>query len=424
FHMFAKPLDPTLCSPEARLMWIEAFNSPLPAALVWQACPLLLAATLLTLMARRRIAGRLSCDPSWRALGILVFAYAGAYLTFERLVVLFAFGISIAFGLIASEALKNRLRWAAAATIFLLALFVAGQAAAFSPMRGVESWLKAKLKPPEENLFQNRLSDTCDIIQWLRKNTTYEDVIAAWFGLSSQIYAYADRAVVVQSKFENNTVRTKLVELAEALYGTPDKLGAFCRKYGARYFVYEAPMVLHHGTESYRYIAGQRAISSTSTVALLHFLPHELAEFQLVYQNRGFRVFRLRQDGEAYAIPRSYGWFPLYDRQWCGITMDSPILDDGKLDEAVKRSIAVESQLLLAQGLLTEGKMSQSLHILRELLRLEPRLWQAAVLMVRIYLSSRNDEAAKKACRLVEIGYERCPDIPAFLRESEGRTVR
>lgn len=420
-HLLGKPADPNQLSPEARLMWIEAFNSPTLAALILYALPVVLALGLLGFAARHRFLARLRTETAWRGLFILFLVHTAAYLTFERLVVLFLFSAAVLVGLVASEVFKTRWRWFGFGLVLVLLVAVGGQSAAFPPIRAVEFWVREKTLPPQENAFQNRLADTQDLLHWLRSHTQRDDVVVAWFGLSSQIYAYADRPVVVQSKFENPFVRPKVLELANALYGKPEKLEDFCTKYGARYVVYEAPMVLHRGRDSYRYVAGKTFVETTSAVALMHFQPHELDAFRLVYQNRGFRVFRVTRAHETTTpLPARYGWFPLYDREWCSIDLQAPILDDSKLDEAVRKTLAIESQLVVAELFSAEGKFSESLRILRDLLGREPRLWQAAALMARIYARSGNIEAAKKACTLAEIGYPQCPELPSHLRHVEG----
>jgi len=420
-HLWIKPQDPAQLSPEARLMWIEAFNSPSRVELLVGGVPLVLVGAALGLVARRRLCARLRRHKAaWLGLGVLCIGWTLAYCTFQRLVIFFLFGMAVVLGLLASEALRSRRRASAAVLVILLCGMVGLQTAAPSGWQLARQQLQTWLEPQPSQLFQNRFADTRDLIVWLRTHTQPDDVVAAWFGLSSLIYAYADRPVIVQSKFENPTVRPKTLALAKALYGTPQELSEYCRRYGAKYFVYEAPMVLHHGTESYRYIAGARTLPTSCTVAMMHFRPHDLDDFRLVYQNRGFRVFRFvgaRTTTESVAA--SYGWFPLYDREWCGIGNRDGDISDAMLDKAVERALMLERQLALAQVLDANGKTQDALRMARSLLSQEPRLWQAALLMAKIYAASGNAAAAEKACSMVEIGFPKCPELPVRPRVEE-----
>jgi hypothetical protein len=423
-HGFVKPADPARLSPEARLMWIEAFNAPSAADLVAYAGPLLIVGALVAWLARRRFAVRLRRDAGWSGLALVLCAWAAAWLTFDRLVVFFAFGIAVALGLLLSEALKSRWRaWAAAATL-LLCCAVGAQTVGATPAQRLHQWLAQRLAARRTPLFQNRLADTRDLLRWLAANTSHDDVVVAWFGLSSQIYAYADRPVVVQSKFENPSVRPKAIALARALYGPPAELAGYCRRYGARYVVYEAPMVLQRGPESYRYVGGVQRIPTTSTVARMHFWPYDLDDFRLVYQNRGFRIFRYLDNEAATTGTRAttWGWYPLYDRQWCGIDDGDDFLDDGRIEQAVARALELEKQLVVAQALAVEEKTAPALRLARGLLNQEPRLWQAAVLMARLYAAAGNVEAAQKACTAAEVGYPQCPELPLHLTRSKGES--
>lgn len=417
-HCFVKPADPALLTPEARLMWIEAFNSPARGELIAQALPAVACGVGLFWLGWRRTFARWRSDAAWRGLFIILLAWGVAYLLFQRLVVLFSFGIAVALGVMLSEALRSQKRLAAVALAFLLLLLMTSYYVDVPVVAQIRERIVGTTKPPASR-FENRFADTRDLLGWLRTHTAHDDVIVAWFGLSSQIYAYADRPVVVQSKFENPYIRAKVLRLSEALMGSPAQLAEFCRQYQASYLVYEATMVLQHGTESFRYVAGHTRVPTTSSVAMLHFWPHDLSDFRLVYQNRGFRVFRVLNSKKTSVERSRYGWFPLYDRQWCGVTEAKGEFDDAALDRSVERATSLENKLLLAQLLAAEGKRSDALRLARLLLAEEPRFWQAAVLMARIYAQAGNSEAAKNACRAAEIGYPQCPDLPPHIARPE-----
>jgi hypothetical protein len=409
-HLLVKPADPRALSPEARLMWIEAFNSPSlsQALFLWGWLAAGIAA--LAVAARRRIVARWRRDAAWRSLYLLVGVWTVSFVLIYRLHILLGFGLAVLWAVLVSDAVAaSRRRIAVAAGVILVSFLLGAQGAGV--LRGVP-WL-SPAAPSSPTQFVNRYADTKDILTWLRKYTAPTDVILAWFGFSSQIYAYAERPVVVQSKFENPSIRPKLVALARALYGSPDELATYCRKYGVRYVVYEAPMVLNSGKESYRYVAGVTEIPSTSSVAFMHFWPHELDDFELVYQNRGFRVFAFLGGEDAQTSrPRStYGWYPLYDREWCGIRR-TPVLEDTKIQDALARASALELELIVAETLAASGHQSEALRRLHQLLAKEPRFWQAAVLMAKLYARSGNFAAAEKACIAAQVGYPQCPGLP------------
>lgn len=417
---FRKPSSPALLAPEARLMWIEAFNSPTLDDVIWFLGPLLGFGLGLVWAGRARLVVRWRRDLAFQALTALTVVWIGSYLAIERFHIFALFGAAWFLGMLVSEAMHARHRGLVAAWVVLCCAVFAAQVSETLAMSQLRDLLASRFgRAPSR--FINRFADTLDLLRWLRNHTRRDDVVLAWFGLSSQIYAYADRPVVVQSKFENPHVRPKVLALSQALYGSPALMETLCRRYGVSYVVYEAPMVLDAGPESFRYVAGVERISTTMTVALMHFWPHELDGFDLVYQNRGFRVFRWRASSTPNTFsPARYGWQPLYDASWCGVGRESWI-EDEKLERALERNRFVERRLAAAQVCAASARWLEALRISEDLLREEPRLWQAALLRARVYCRTGNLTAAQKACEQVQIGFPGCEEVPpCCMRNTKG----
>ncbi len=152
---------------------------------------------------------------------------------------------------------------------------------------------------------------TRPVIDFLRNKTGENDVVLALFQFSPVICAYADRPVIVHSKFENRRVREKVEEFYTSLFKSEKDFYGFCRTYGARYFVYEPSMLLDRSGGSLRYMADRLTLAPDAVVLQFQFAPQSLAHFQLVFQDDFYRIYRVLDENEKPApagFANSYPW--------------------------------------------------------------------------------------------------------------------
>jgi hypothetical protein len=406
-HALVKPRDPMLLSSEARLMWIEAFHSPRLDQVLLHVAPLMLVLVSLGIPALMRLRVLFRRSVAFRVFTVFLVCWFGCFVLIHRLHVLAFFGLAILYAIVTDFSLKRTRRpWIVRLVAAGFPLFLLWQTAT-SPTGNAFQRLVYSFTPRPAPAYTPWFSDLRELFHWIRMHTSREDVIGAWFGLSSQIYAWCDRPVVVQSKFENPTIRPKCMELANALYGAPAELEAFCRKYRVRYFVYEATMLLESGTDSLRYVAGQRSVATTSTVARMHLSPYELEEFELVYQNNSFRVFRFL-GGEKFTNP-AIPWEPMYERSYYR-GLDAPYYDDSQTSAIVSRVTWLRQQVEFARALAVEGKLEEAFKLTMRLVAAEPRFWRAALVASKSALRLGHTLEACAAARQVLQGYPACLD--------------
>jgi len=290
-----KPADPSRLSFESRVMWTSSFRSPgLAVWLGWLGMSWLAGAAGLVLVALAARRGRaLRAGETVVALAGLVFAALFAMIW--RMEVFAAFFVCV----MAGAAVVKLPSWRERAAALLIVIGLLG-----ADYRKLQKNYLTSMAPP--------VSQYRGVIDWLRRNTGPDDAVLALFQFSPVICAYADRPVIVHSKFENRLVRERVEEFYTRLYDPEPAFHAFCRKVGAKYVVYQPAMLLDVSRDSLRYMAGRLAVDMNSTAVLMNFAPQGLQRFELAYQDEAHRVFRVLGDGET---PRHAGvpLLPAYD---------------------------------------------------------------------------------------------------------------
>jgi len=134
-----------------------------------------------------------------------------------------------------------------------------------------------------------------DVISFLRENTGRDEAVLSSFAFGPVIAAYADRPVILHSKFESKPIRDKVEQFYTALYQSEEDFYRLCRQYNVKLFVFQADMVLSAGPGSIRYVAGATGLRRDCAAALFHFTPERLKHFELIHQNGIYRIFRVAQ---------------------------------------------------------------------------------------------------------------------------------
>ncbi|MEW6558026.1 MAG: tetratricopeptide repeat protein [Elusimicrobiota bacterium] len=153
--------------------------------------------------------------------------------------------------------------------------------------------------------FENRKS----LIEWLKKNTAPTAVFLANFELSPSILTYTDRTIILHPKFENKQYRQKFKEYIFALFDDEDTFFDLCKRVKADYYVYQVGTVLNVSKDGLRYLTDNLNLNKKSSAYKFHFTPFDLEHFQLVYETRNYRIFKILKNNKErinYKIPSYY----------------------------------------------------------------------------------------------------------------------
>lgn len=277
------PMDPLLLPFEAKAMWVGVFASPsLQSVFVLLSTTLLFAVIGLIIVVFRICRRKLDV----REALIVYFALVtlALFLTFDRLSVFAVFFLALLGGLAWP---RRDGRWRVAfVVLFTLSL------------------LFEVLKYPLIELTSARVpyNSVQDVTDYLGRNSNAGGAVVCAYELGPSIAAYADRPVLLHSKFESKALRDRVEEVYTAFFEDEKALYDLCRRYDARYVVYQVSLALGRGRGSPRYAVGHRALSTSSVAFRMHFLPEHLKSFLLLHQNHHYRI---------YAVGRAPGEQPL-----------------------------------------------------------------------------------------------------------------
>ena len=207
----------------------------------------------------------------------------------------------------------------------------------------------------------NRLQYVPDLerVSYRPINDAQKRPVLANYGLSPSLLTYAGAPILLQPKFESPVIRAKTGEFLNALYSREEDLHAFCRRYGARIFVYSTDDILDETPDGPRYASGRAGLRPDTAAVLFHFHPEKLRRFRLLYQNQDFRVFSVADGEVTQGIPPPPE--PIYDLEQFehGVAADGSL----RLDTAnvIKRLRAHRQGIFLARLLIRMGRGEDAL---------------------------------------------------------------
>ena len=290
-----KPADPSRLSFESRVMWTSSFRSPgLSVWFGWLGMSWLAGTAGLLLAVREAWRARATRAGEWVVGGVAVL-FALLFALIWRMEVFAAFFVCVMAGAVVVRLPSWRERVAALMIVLVLLA---------SDFKKLKKYYLTSMAP--------LASEYRGVIDWLRQNTGPDDPVLALFQFSPVICAYADRPVIVHSKFENQLVREKVEEFYTRLYDPEPAFHAFCTRYGARYVVYQPAMLLDTSADSLRYMVNRLMVDMNSTAVLMNFAPQALQRFELVYQDPSHRIFRVLEAGET-PHPAAVEPLPVYN---------------------------------------------------------------------------------------------------------------
>ena len=220
-----------------------------------------------------------------------------------------------------------------------------------------------------------------ELIRWILFNTEPREAILAHFGTSASFLVYANRPIILHSKFESAFLRRKVKEFNISISKDERTFYNFCKKYKARWFVYETPFLLRISHDSLRYILDKLKISKKDLLYKFHFKPQELKYFHLVYQNSNFRVFYIGKYLPKRKIKKVLFYQPVFDEKFIG--------DVNNLDNLIyKLKILDSGYNLLNEALnyLQYGLLELASQTLRKIENINPSLIGLHLIKGRIYM--------------------------------------
>lgn len=418
-HLGRKPADPAALPYDARILWVEAFESPSVAAILIPGSTLLLWGPLALAAAARRLVPR-RLEPAQALALLAALFFLALFLLLERFSPFLIFFLALV-----APALLPRGRRARAAVLALLAataLYEVRYDLAFDRANPWRRWALAAFPPRPREEVPN-FGNNVRLVRWIRRNAPPRAVFLTWYPTGPMIATDTGRPVNLHSKFESKALRDKERRMMEALFGEgEDAFYRVCRDYQSDYFVYQANLLLDRSSSSSRYMVDRLVLSTGSPAFLFHYRPEALRHFALVYQDSFFRVFKVHDEGERVLPPYPVAYEEIFDPS--PLAAVGPVFDD----RAGARSVnLLLSRVLATQNgvdLLHAGNRAQAEQAFREVLRRSP---DCADALSQLALLASDAGRPEEARLLVSRALTTHPEYPELhtvrgvLLEREGR---
>lgn len=276
-----KPADPTLLDFDASMMWVPALHSA-NLGLTLERFPAIL---LLSVISALLIVfkSRYRSDPYM----LQLLAFTGiSFLTFfffVRFQVYCALFASALMGVALGVALKSRgwMQWPLMAGLALGLAVEAGQV-----LGSPERWGRTGVYYAELAELEN----------WMAEHVAPEPVLAN-FGVSASLLTYAGCPVLLHPKFETEEIRDRFRQFAMLLFtGTEQEFRDWADEQGAGYYVHGMGEFAEAVPAIYQMRYFVDALNPPSSVPAKMFEedPASLKQFRMVWENRKYRVFKIR----------------------------------------------------------------------------------------------------------------------------------
>ena len=330
-HGFRKPSDPLTLPFDVRVFWVAPYTT-LTASAIWRQVGFHFLVMIPAVVWAGRTVLRIGTGARPRAWLLATLMFLVAWIFVERLGAFFLLFGSVTVAL-AGQAVAARLArgklGAGRSGIAVIALLLV------TPLLNLNGNLGGMIRaatatqrgqPPHLDLFDQDLwRARARLFSWVIRNTPgpgsqIAASPAAFLGgiaMSPPLLLYTGRPVVLNSQFENTEIRERYRRYLDTLFSRDEKdLRDFARRHRADYLFIDRDLCTSAGRNSARYFGGLTGnLDERMNVVRLHFWPQSLRHFEPVYDNRYFRVFRVRAAGElpaAGAWERSHGgwWEP------------------------------------------------------------------------------------------------------------------
>ncbi|MFW5988779.1 MAG: tetratricopeptide repeat protein [Desulfosudaceae bacterium] len=328
-HLLVKPDDPARLSFAGRLLWQGPFNTMSPLYLVYRYALLL----PLAVMAGFRLVARFRKRPDFEAQ--LVFFMGLAFLALnvmvQRLTLFGAFflGLMVVYlfldqkgagqtgpagAVFKSEAPPGWRSYRLVTGVLLGGCLVFQVGLALGGDRlGVSRAVSRGLSDGSLALAKYR-SDDLEMLAWIKRNTAPEAVFLSNTDVSPSLLTYADRAIVLQPKWETADIRGKYREIVLALFGDDEAaLYRLMKKYQVDYYLYPVKNLLRTDPDSQRYLAGLSRLPCSSLIYRFHFKPGGFRHFRPVFRNKYYQLYRVVRGDDPVPDQAGLPYYPVYD---------------------------------------------------------------------------------------------------------------
>ncbi|MBN1232576.1 MAG: hypothetical protein JXA60_04400 [Candidatus Coatesbacteria bacterium] len=380
-HLGSKPSDPSLLSFNARLLWLTPFIAPsLKNLIVFWTIPV--ASFFLGL--RYLLKNYDYNIKIWLFIPALI-CFAG-FITISRLAPLSAFLLVLIIGnLILAYPAYRKIILSVLLIVFSFNLF---------------AFFKLNLEKPAEHGLYMQNDDITDVINFFKENTEENEAILGRFSTSASFLAYADKSIVLQPKFENRIIKSKVMEYYKAFFEPEEVMFSLCSKNGIKYIVYEANMLLSSDENSFRYLCNGLNIPRNSLIRYFHFNPSGLRHFRLIYENFFFRIFEC---GDKFNFKEFNLCNIIYSKEIWGINDFNDELDNEYINTQINKymkAVKMNNEAMKSIGKkeygIAERQLEEANHLFQYLDKTQGNL------AMLYYKSGRKEKAVKILEKLAE----------------------
>ncbi len=296
-----KPDDPLALSDTARFLWSHAHTYPSPYTLFGFFLPfVLLIPPAIGSLRRLRPEQK---STLWLTLS---FAVGGVILFLIDRSAVHAAGLGF-FPLAAVSACtaggrrRGRIVAISSACVLMLlqALVPPGKA---NPTRMAASSLGLSAEPTDGFLWVSIGSADRELIGHLATRASVKDVILAPPAIASLLVGFGGRTAAIASGVSTVDAMQRTNGYMMKYYDPEDELFGVCDSYEIPYVLYSIDLLLDTSKDSPRFAAGLTGVNEESLAYRMHFEPESLEHFNLVYENDGYRLFRVTRKMEPFFL--------------------------------------------------------------------------------------------------------------------------
>jgi len=424
-HLGKKPADPERLPYDARVLWVEAFESPQAANALVPLSTLTLWGPLALGLAGARLARRrLGAAPALAF--FLAIAYAAQYAFLERFSPFLIFFLALVLPVLLTIGPPAR-----RAIVIALIASVAYEAwydIRFDRPNPWRSFVLAQFPPKAPEQVPN-FGNNERVVRWVRRHTAEDAVILTWYPTGPMIAAYTGRRINLHSKFESSALRNKERRMIEALYSSEEEFYALCREFESDYFLYQANLLLDASTSSSRYMADRLELPTASAAYRFHFQPDALEHFTLVYQDSFYRLYKLHSEGEIVVPPHPVPYEEIFDPAL--VAAPGGAFDDRQTAPLLTRFTSRLVTMKHASDLYRRAgkrpaERAEVESLAREVLRLSPDCSDALAQLALIASDTNRPEEARFLLSRALTTHPEAPElhmIRGVLLEREGRAA-
>jgi len=415
-YFFAKPDDPSLLSFESRIMWIEAFHSPRLEQLIYYFLFLIILSIIELKIHYHNLKKIILEDSTKSFLFLHIIVFGILFLIVYRMHSFFIFWACLAVGGgLSLQYFKKKLTKGIVLILIAIQLIYSTYQSITIKQTNLiyQELLKVFNVKTKEiiNFQQNNL----DLINWIKNNTNPDESFVGWIGTTPSIYCYANRPIILHSKFENNTVRNKFKEFCLSLFESEESFSEFCKKYKVKYFVYQINFLLDDSKDSLRYIAGTKRVSTELLVYLFHFKPFELNNFELVYQNPFYRIYEFLPSSDQSLKNLPIGYEPVYDKKVFNINRET-FYDDSLTESTLNKINSLYYSYSDAIQQLKNGNIRDAEFTLLQIVNESSLFYRAWLRLGEIDIKKKQYPEAVRCFQRVFEGYPENPEALKFLK--------